>query len=252
MAAQKHTEQRSLRTVRATRYVTPLREGGSLPGLIEADDDGLYVLKFRGAGQGSLALVAEIIAGETGRQLGLPVPELVLIEVDAQLAAAEPDPEIQMLIKASIGLNLGVDFLPGAFPFAPPVDPSFAADVVWFDSLFTNVDRTVKNPNILFWQGRFFLIDHGATLHSQHGSAGLASTALAPFPYIKQHILLPFAGSILEAQERMVPRLESGFEKSVELVPGDWFVQHPRNAYVEHLKTRLQNGQFAREAENAR
>src|SRR5687767_5305686 len=152
-----------LRTVTATRYVTPLREGGSLPGLVEADDDGLYVVKFRGAGQGPLALVAELIAGELARALGLRVPEIVLAEVDPVLARAEPDPEIQELIEASGGRNLGSDFLPGALPFtaAAGIEAGWAADVVWFDALVTNVDRTPRNPNLLCWHGDVWLIDHG-------------------------------------------------------------------------------------------
>jgi len=145
-----------LRTVTATRYVTPLREGGSLPGLVEADDDGLYVLKFRGAGQGAKALVAEVVAGELARAIGLPVPELVLVELDPALGRAEPDPEIQELIEGSGGLNLGVDFLPGALPFDAQADlgADLAADVVWFDALVTNVDRTPRNPNLLCWHRR--------------------------------------------------------------------------------------------------
>jgi hypothetical protein len=153
--------------VQATRYVTPLREGGSLPGLVEADDDGLYVVKFRGAGQGPKALVAELLAGELGRSLGLRVPEIVLIELDPELGAAEPDPEIQELIEASGGGNLALDFLPCALPYGPgsePPGPQLAADVVWFDALVTNVDRTPRNTNLLVWHGNLWLIDHGAPL----------------------------------------------------------------------------------------
>src|SRR3954466_7644461 len=170
-----------LRTVTATRYVTPLREGGSLPGLVEADDDGLYVLKFRGAGQGPRALVAEVICGELARALGLPVPEQVLVELDPALGAAEPDPEIQDLIAASPGVNLGVDFLPGSLAFAPPclelVTPARAAEVVWFDALVTNVDRTPRNPNLLSWHGQIWLIDHGAALYLQHQGGDLPAMA---------------------------------------------------------------------------
>src|SRR5215510_9496577 len=171
----------SVRTVTATRYVTPLREGGSLPALVEADDDGLYVLKFRGAGQGPKALVAEVVAGELARSLGLPVPELVLVELDPAIGRAEPDPEIQDLLLASAGTNLGVDFLPGALPFSPAAgpapDPGFAADVVWLDALVTNVDRTAQNPNLLWWHRRLWLIDHGAALYLQHREGGLAAAA---------------------------------------------------------------------------
>src|ERR1700760_1918791 len=165
-----------LRTVTATRYVTPLREGGSLPGIVEADDDGLYVVKFRGAGQGPKALAAEIVAGELARALGLPVPELVLVELDPALAAAEPDPEIQDLIVASAGLNLGVDFLPGALPYTPtdPPPPELAADVVWLDALITNVDRTPRNPNLLRWHRNLWLLDHGAALYAFHRADPLA------------------------------------------------------------------------------
>ncbi len=181
-----------LRTVTATRYVTPLREGGSMPGIVEADDDGLYVLKFRGAGQGPKALAAEIVAGELARDLGLPVPELVLIELDPALGAAEPDPEIQELIAASAGVNLGVDFLPGSLPYNPtePPDAELAADVVWLDALVTNVDRTPRNPNLLRWHRNLWLIDHGAALYAFHGPDPLAR-ARGAFPAIRDHVLLP-------------------------------------------------------------
>src|SRR5687768_2884898 len=162
----------NLRTVVATRYVTPLREGGSLPAIVEADDDGMYVVKFRGAGQGPKALIAELVAGEIGRALGLPVPEIVFVELDPALARAEPDQEIQDLLDASPGLNLGLDFLPGALAFlpatAPPVNPAVAALTVWFDAYVTNVDRTPRNPNIILWHRRPWLIDHGAALYIHH------------------------------------------------------------------------------------
>jgi HipA-like protein len=163
-----------LRTVCATRYVTPLREGGSLPAIVEASDLGLYVLKFRGAGQGPLALVAELLAGEIGRALGLPVPELVLIEVDAALGRNEEDPEIRDLLRASVGLNLGLDFLPGAAAFDPAVDrveADLASRVVWFDAFVTNVDRTPRNANLLWWHRSLYLIDHGAALYFHHNRA---------------------------------------------------------------------------------
>src|SRR5437763_8053454 len=153
-----------LRTLTATRYVTPLREGGSLPAIVEADDDGLYVLKFRGAGQGPKALIAEMVAGEIGRALGLPVPEIVFAELDAMLGRSEPDFEIQALIKASVGLNLALDYLPGALGFDPLVtvpDPALAATIVWLDAYVTNVDRTPRNANLLTWHKRLWLIDHG-------------------------------------------------------------------------------------------
>src|SRR3954449_1108905 len=209
-----------LRTVTATRYVTPLREGGSLPGLVEADDDGLYVVKFRGAGQGPKALAAEVVAGELARGLGLPVPELVLVEVEAALAAAEPDPEIQELIAASAGVNLGVDYLPGSLPYLPaqPPEPELAADVVWLDALVTNVDRTPRNPNLLRWHGNLFLIDHGAALYAFHGADPLAR-ARGAFPPIRDHVLLPAAGSLLEADARLAPRADPSV---AALVPESW------------------------------
>ena len=174
-----------LRTVAATRYVTPLREGGSLPGLVEADDDGLYVLKFRGAGQGIKALVAEVIAGELARALGLAVPEIVLMEVDPALGAAEPDPEIQELITGSAGLNVALDFLPGSLPYTPAAGfqptPELAAEVVWLDALVTNVDRTPRNPNLLVWHERLWLIDHGAALYFHHRDWDPEADAPKPF-----------------------------------------------------------------------
>ncbi len=199
-----------LRTVTATRYVTPLREGGSLPAIVEADDDGLYVLKFRGAGQGPKALAAEVVVGELARSLGLPVPELVLIELDPELARAEPDPEIQDLIRASAGVNLGLDYLPGSLAYSPadPPDPELAANVVWLDALVENVDRTPRNPNLLRWHGRLFLIDHGAALYVHHGAGDPLAQAGRPFPAIRDHVLLPAAGSIAEADARLAPRAD--------------------------------------------
>jgi hypothetical protein len=225
-----------LRTVTATRYVTPLREGGSLPGLVEADDDGLYVLKFRGAGQGPKALAAEVVAGELARGLGLPVPELVRIELDPALGAAEPDPEIQDLIAASAGTNLGVDFLPGALPYAPTSPPAaeLAAAVVWLDALVTNVDRTPRNPNLLTWHGALWLIDHGAALYAFHGDDPLAR-ARAPFPPIRDHVLLGAAGSLVEADARLAARADPA--AAAALVPGEWATGAP---YAEYLAARLE------------
>jgi hypothetical protein len=240
---------RVLRSVTATRYVTPLREGGSLPGLVEADDDGLYVLKFRGAGQGPRALAAEIVAGELARGLGLPVPELVLVEVDPALGAAEPDPEIQDLIAASAGLNLGVDFLPGATAYLPahPPPPEMAADVVWFDALVTNVDRTPRNPNLLRWHGDLWLIDHGAALYAFHGAEPVAR-ARAGFPSIRDHVLLGAAGSVLEADARLGGRADPA--AAAALVPDAWADGLP---YAEFLLARLSAPRdFAEEAERAR
>jgi hypothetical protein len=240
---------RVLRSVTATRYVTPLREGGSLPGLVEADDDGLYVLKFRGAGQGPKALAAEIVAGELARGLGLPVPELVLVELDPALAAAEPDPEIQELIAASAGLNLGVDYLPGSLPYLPsqPPDAALAADIVWLDALVTNVDRTPRNPNLLRWHGDLYLIDHGASLYAFHGGDPLAH-ARGAFPPIRDHVLLPAAGSVLEADARLADRADPG--PAAALVPPEWADGAP---YAEFLARRLEAPRdFAEEAERAR
>jgi hypothetical protein len=208
--------------VLATRYVAPLREGGSLPALVEADDDGLYVLKFRGAGQGPKALIAELVVGELARAAGLPVPEIAFVELDPALGAAEPDPEIQDLLRASPGLNLGLDFLPGALAFdpaaAPVVDPDLAAAIVWLDALTTNVDRTARNPNLLVWHGRLWLIDHGAALYQHHGARGLAGRAHDPFPAIAEHVLLPYAGSVLEADGRLAPALDAPAIESVGAV----------------------------------
>jgi hypothetical protein len=215
-----------LRTVTATRYVAALREGGSLPGLVEADDLGMYVTKFRGAGQGERALVAEVLAGELARAIGLPVPELVVIDVDAELGHAEPDPEIQDLIAASPGPNLGMDFLPGSLPFTlpaePPIDPAFAADVVWFDALVTNVDRTHRNPNLLLWHGRTYLIDHGASFFRQHSGRPLQETAHEPVPMLGEHVLLPVAGPIEEADERLAGRALAAVGEAIAKIPPVW------------------------------
>jgi hypothetical protein len=238
-----------LRTVTATRYVTPLREGGSLPGIVEADDDGLYVLKFRGAGQGPKALAAEIVAGELARGLGLPVPELVLIELDPALGNAEPDPEIQELIAASAGINLGVDFLPGSLPYNPaqPPEPDLAADVVWLDSLITNVDRTPRNPNLLRWHTNLYLIDHGAALYAFHAPDPL-ERAKGAFPAIRDHVLLRDAGSIAAADERHATRADPA--AAAALVPSEWA---NGAAYAEFLTRRLeQPREWVEEAERAR
>jgi hypothetical protein len=249
-----------LRRVTATRYVTPLREGGSLPGLVEADDDGLYVAKFRGAGQGPAALVAEVLAGELARRLELPVPELVLAELDPALPRAEPDQEIQDLLTASAGTNLGVDFLPGALPFTPAavqvIDPSFAADVVWFDALVTNVDRTPRNPNLLVWHGRTWLIDHGAAFYRQHGDAPLADSADARFAHIADHVLLPCAGPIARADERLAERARAAVVGAAALVPDEWLGDDAaarRGDLVAFLHARLQAPRaFVEEAERGR
>lgn len=255
-----------IRTVAATRYVTPLREGGSLPAIVEGDDDGMYVVKFRGAGQGPKALIAEFVAGEIGRALGLPVPELVYIEFARELANAEPDQEIQDLLKASVGLNVALDFLPGSLAFmtatAPPIDPEFAALVVWFDAFTMNVDRTPSNPNIVLWHRRPWLIDHGAALYIHHTWHDPEGRSRSPFPQIAQHILLPFAGSVVAANEVAQSRLSPELIRAiVDLVPDEWIetgdsVDRPvgsRQDYVEFLTRRLAAADaFVKEAERAR
>ncbi len=245
-----------LRTVAATRYVTPLREGGSLPALVEASDDGLYVLKFRGAGQGPKALVAEVVAGELARALRFPVPELVLLELDPAIGRAEPDPEIQDLLLASAGTNLGVDFLPEALPFNPAadpeVDPQLAAGIVWLDALVTNVDRTARNPNLLWWHRRLWLIDHGASLYWHHAEG--APDAASRFPAIREHVLLPYAASIREADERLAPgvtpELLAGLAAAV---PAVWLDGEDPQVYADYLRRRLEPPRaFVEEAEGAR
>ena len=242
----------SVRTVSATRYVTPLREGGSLPAIIEADDDGMYVLKFRGAGQGPKALIAELVAGEIGRAAGLPVPEIVFVQLDPELARTEPDPEIQFLIRASAGLNLALDYLPGAVTFDPVAeqpDADLASSVVWFDAYVTNVDRTPRNTNMLMWHRRLWLIDHGAALYFHHTWNNYRERSRDPFPLIKDHVLLPFASSLREVDEKMTGRVTPDIiDRIVKLIPDAWLVgdasfggsnQH-RDAYIEYLLRRLE------------
>jgi HipA-like kinase len=258
-----------MRTVVATRYVTPLREGGSLPGLVEADDDGLYVVKFRGAGQGPRALVAEWLAGELARTVGLTVPDLVGIEIDPALGDAEPDEEIHDLVGKSGGLNFGMDFLPGALTFNPAaatarevIDPDFAADVVWLDALVTNPDRSAQNPNLLVWHGRPWLIDHGAALYIHHTWRDPDEHARRPFERIGQHVLLPYADSIVTADERLASRIdEPTLTDLVAALPDAWLPDDPvagdaagqRRAYVRYLTLRLGAPRsFVEEAERAR
>jgi hypothetical protein len=246
-----------LRRIEATRYVTPLREGGSLPALVEADDDGLYVLKFRGAGQGPKALVAEVVAGELGRALGLAVPELALAELDPALAVAEPDREIQDLLAASAGLNLAVDYLPGALPFGPAAGPApareLAARIVWFDALVTNVDRTAKNTNLLLWHDRLWLIDHGAALYFHHGDP-VPGHGLRPFEAVAEHVLLPYAGSIEEADAELAPQVTPEMLADVVgAVPADWLDGGTTQRYVDYLAERLQEPRaWVAEADRAR
>jgi hypothetical protein len=246
-----------LRRVAATRYVTPLYEGGSLPALVEADDDGMYVAKFRGAGQGPLALVAEVLVGELARTLALRVPELVTLDLDAAIGRAEPDPEIQDLLLASAGVNLGVDFLPGALPYSPATgwqpDPELAADVVWLDALTTNVDRTARNPNMLLWHENLWLIDHGAALYLQHGGLDPAAHATRAFPHVTSHVLLPCAAAITEAHARLAPQVtRAALEETAALVPEEWLGESSAADYVDYLERRLAWGGFVDEAEAAR
>ncbi len=236
-----------LRTVTATRYVTPLREGGSLPGLMEADDLGTYVVKFVGAGQGRKVLVAEVVAGELARRLGLRVPELVLVELDPAAAPFEPDEEVQDLLKASAGLNLGLDFLPGSVTHdavGAPVDPGLAAEVLWFDGLVGNVDRSWRNPNLLVWHGDLWLIDHGASLVFHH-AWDRPSPPDKPYR-ADDHVLRAAAGP--SAGPRLAPRVtREVLEEVLALVPDVWLEDEPgfdsvdavRRAYVEQLLARV-------------
>ena len=242
----------ALRRVVATRYVVPLREGGSLPGLMEADDDGTYVVKFTGAGQGRKALIAEVICAELARALDLRVPELVLVEVDPRLGATEPDQEVQDLLRASAGLNLGVDYLPGSLGFdaaVDPVDPHTAAAVVWFDALVHNVDRSWRNPNLLRWHGDMWLIDHGAALWFAHSWERRGDAALRPYPQVAEHVLVRAAGSIMGMADELASHLpEEVLRQAAATVPDDWLADEPgfdsaeavRAAYVEILRERLE------------
>src|SRR3954469_1794228 len=205
---------------------------------MEASDDGMYVVKFRGAGQGPKALIAELVAGLLAQRLGLLVPEILFGDVDPVLGRAEPDVEIQELISASAGLNLGLDFLPGALPFEPAagfhVDPALAAAVVWFDAFVSNVDRTPRNPNLLVWHERLWLIDHGAALHVHHQTWDMVPFASRPFEAIRDHVLLPCAGSVLEADSRLSPMLSrAAIDELVALVPPEWLGDAPAD-YVEY------------------
>jgi hypothetical protein len=242
----------SLRAIRATKYLTPFREGGSLPGLVEADDDGLYVVKFYGAAQGPRALVAEVIAGELARALGLPVPELVVVDVDPALAGVEPDPWVGELLERSPGVNLGLDFLPGAMTFDPRADgapdPDLAASIVWFDALVTNTDRSPRNPNLLSWHHRIWLIDHGASLFIHHTWRDPDAHARRPLETIAQHVLLPYAAPLATAHSRLAPLVTEALLRAVvALVPDAWLplvaaiggADDQRVAYVRYLLTRV-------------
>ena len=254
-----------MRIVNAARYVTPLREGGSLPAIVEADDEGMYVLKFRGAGQGTRALIAELIAGELARAAGLPVPELVFVLLDPEIAKTEPDPEIQDLIRSSGGLNLGLDYLPGSVMFDPVAekpDSDLASRIVWFDAYVTNVDRTARNANMLMWHRKLWLIDHGAALYFHHSWTNMDQRTRDPFVLIKEHILLPFANDIETADQTMTGVIsEETIKRIVELVPDDWLkdsspfitIAENRQAYVDYLARRLDEPRnFVEEAIRAR
>jgi hypothetical protein len=254
-----------MRTVTATRYVTPLREGGSLPAVVEADDDGLYVLKFRGAGQGRKALIAELLAGELARAVDLPVPEIVFVQLDEELARTEPDAEIQHLIRASAGLNLALDYLPGSVAYDPLVhriDADLASAIVWHDAFTTNVDRTPRNVNLLMWHRKLWLIDHGAALIFHHQWDGFLERAASAFPMIKDHVLLNRASHLADVDARLAQRLSADvIERIVEQVPDDWLEDTPhfngpreqRAAYQRYFMTRLQSPRaFVEEAIRAR
>jgi hypothetical protein len=255
-----------IRTVVATRYLTPLREGGSLPAIVEADDGQLYVLKFRGAGQGPKALIAELVAGEIGRALGLPVPEIVFVELEAALGRNEPDEEIRDLIKASAGLNLALAYVDGALAFepllVPPMALKLASAIVWFDAFLTNVDRTARNTNMLVREGRLWLIDHGAALYVHHTWANYLDRSRGPFPQVKDHVLLPYANALDEADivlsALLTPEL---IHWIVALIPDSWLDSQPafadreehRAAYVSYLLGRLAAPRaFVEEALDAR
>jgi HipA-like kinase len=251
-----------LPTVRAIRYVAPLREGGSMPGIMEADDEGTYVVKYRGAGQGPKALVAEVLAGEIGRALDLPVPDAALIDVAADFGRLEVDYEIGHLLRTSEGINYALDYLPGSITYDPLVPPApdsrFAADVVWFDAFTTNPDRTARNANMLEWHGRIWLIDHGAALFFHHAWDDVLPRARDPFERVAQHVLLPFAADIRAADARARERLSASvFEAILADVPDSWLEEGYRDEppavvrehYFEYLVTRLEgSAAFVEEA----
>lgn len=254
-----------LRTVNVTRYVTPLREGGSLPAIAEADDDFLYVLKFRGAGQGLKALIAELIGGEIARALGFKVPEIVFANLDTAFGRAEPDEEIQDLLKASVGLNLALHYLSGSITFDPTVtvvDPLLASKIVWLDCLLTNVDRTVRNTNMLSWHKELWLIDHGASLYFHHSWYNWEEMAVRPFVQVKDHVLLPRATMLDAADDAFRILLTPEKIRSiVSIVPDEWFqkdwhTETPseiREVYASFLEKRVAaSAIFVKEAQNAR
>ncbi|MBB6501553.1 HipA family kinase [Pedobacter cryoconitis] len=260
-----NTNELQLRTVSVTRYVTPLREGGSMPAIAEADDDFLYVLKFRGAGQGVKALIAEIIGGEIARALGFRVPEIVLANLDEAFGRTEPDEEIQDLLKASVGLNLALHYLSGAITFDPTVtaiDPTLASQIVWLDCLLTNMDRTARNTNMLIWHKELWLIDHGASLYFHHSWQNWEEQAQKPFMLIKDHVLLPWATELDSVDAAFKPILTRELIRSVvELIPTEWLceertfnsAEEHRDAYARFLELRIAKSEvFVKEAQNAR
>ena len=241
--------------ITATRFVTPLREGGSLPGIVEGSDDGTYVVKFRGAGQGLKVLVAEVVVGELARRLGIRVPELAVIDMPTAIARYEADEEVQDLLNASPGTNLAVDFLPGAFGYdgSRPPTPDEAADIVWLDAFTANVDRTWANPNLLVWHRQVWVIDHGAAIWFHHSwpSRGPDASRFADQPFdLSEHVLGDVAGDLAAAHTRATAALSSEvLTEVVDLVPDEWLEPAPgledasavRSAYVEHLLRRLGN-----------
>lgn len=247
------------------RYVTPLREGGSLPAIIEADDSFLYVLKFRGAGQGIKALIAELIAGELARALGFRIPELVFAYLDPVFSKTEPDEEIQDLLRASEGKNLGLHYLSGAITFDPVVntiDPLLASKIVWFDCLITNVDRTVKNTNMLMWHKELWLIDHGASFFFHHSGYNWEEKAGKPFTQVKDHVLLPGASELQQADAALRPLLtREKIREIVSLIPDEWLntegvfnsTEEHREVYFKFLEARVAASEiFVQEAQYAR
>lgn len=248
-----------LREVTATRYVTPFREGGSMPGLVEADDLGMYVVKFRGAGQGVKVLVAEIVVGELARRLGFRIPEIVLVHLDPELARAEPDQEVQELLRASGGLNLGLDYLPGSFDFNPVVrDPGteLATELLWFDALVLNVDRSWRNPNMLLWHRQPWLIDHGAALYF-HYSWSPERPATKDYRFdASDHAMLPKAGSVSEVDAEMAAKITPELlDEVLALVPDEWLEGDPaelRQRYKDFFTHRLAHRGWVDSLEAAR
>ncbi|MFT5168353.1 MAG: hypothetical protein ACI8P3_003595 [Saprospiraceae bacterium] len=258
-------QQLEIRTVNVIRYVTPLREGGSMPAIVEADDDFLYVIKFRGAGQGKKALIAELIGGELARAIGLKIPELVFMNLDDSFSKSEPDEEIQDLLKFSVGLNLGLHYLSGAITYDPLIsiaDPLSASKVVILDSMITNMDRTARNTNLLNWNKELWLIDHGASLYFHHAWSNWKTHAGGTFPLIKEHVLLERATLLAEASREIIAAVDDQLiEHIVSLIPDDWLAEaegsfspaDKRKVYVEFLNTKLSNiDLLTKEAENAR